>query len=441
VNSVLYLLFCFVFMLFNVSGFNARADTLPDLAALEEKIAALVDPLVTEKLLPGYYLAIYAEDKLLVERAKGFADEKRQLKPDGHTLYAIASMTKPLTAIAMLHLIERSDLTLDSEIRDFLPAFSDPMVAPDGSYDKQLVLANSPITIRQLMTHTSGLTYSSTVTGIGAIADAYRDLGILTLEASAESQLGKLGDHIDSLAELPLVAQPGTKFTYSVGYDVLARIIEVVSGKTFEVYLTENVLIPLGMTDTKFLLAADDLQRLAQLYAPLIRTIQVPGTPRRYQKSNMVPRGQRNFGEQLGIIGGGSGLISSANDYARFLSYLINKGKGFPEILQAEKFELLLTDQIGKDLGPDLMVESLGVQTRNMVFSLALGISLNTGDAQTEMDSYDFLGWAGAFNTQFWLDENNRTYGVFMAQHIPSRYRVTEGIEDAVDAYMASKSR
>lgn len=439
-NSLIYLFSCFVFTALGLWIGDARADEVSDLAILEEKIAAIVDPLVSEKLLPGYYLAIYAEDKLLVERAMGFADEKRQLRPTGDTLYAIASMTKPLTAIAMLHLIENSELTLDSEISDFLPAFASPMVAPDGSYDKQLVLAKTPITIRQLMTHTSGLTYSSTVTGVGDIADAYRDLEILTLEASAQSRLGNLGDHIDSLAELPLVAHPGTEFNYSVGYDVLARIIEVVSKKTFETYLKEYVLDPLGMTDTKYLLEAEDTARLAQLYAPLIRTIQVPGTPKRYQKTNMLPRGQRNFGEQLGMVSGGSGLISSANDYARFLSFLMNRGEGFSKVLSQEHFDMLLKDQTGKSFGTDLMVESLGAQTRNMVFSLALGIRLDSSEDQVGEAEYDFLGWAGAFDTQFWLDPSNGTFGVFMAQHTPSRYRVTEGIEEAVDIFMSSSN-
>jgi CubicO group peptidase (beta-lactamase class C family) len=403
---------------------------------LESEFARVLNPLTTKRLVPGYYFAIYKNGKKVFERAEGQADEQEKLPPGENTLYAVASMTKPLTALALLRLSETSDLRLDDPVSKYIPGFEDVLVAPGGSYDSQMVAASRQITLFDLLTHTSGLTYSSGITGVGEIAEAYKKLGILTIESNAVSRWGKLENHIERLIELPLVNQPGERFTYSVGYDVASRIIEVASGTSFDAYLTKEVLLPLGMVDTFFKVPEEKQDRLARLYSPLKRTYQIPSTPKMYQEARILPKGVKNFGVQSELVGGGNGLISSPLDYSRFLNFLLKRSEKNPLALTQKSFDLLLNDQLGETLGKDLMIETMGKAASNTVFSLALGIVLEKGAVTIAPENYDYLTWGGAFSTQFWLDPKTGVSGIFMTQMFPVRARLTAELEDIADKFL-----
>jgi CubicO group peptidase (beta-lactamase class C family) len=328
-------------------------------------------------------------------------------------------MTKPITSLAVLKLMENSDLKLSDPIKKYLPDFSDMLVAKDGSYDSQLKPAIRDITLFDLLTHTSGLTYTSEITGVGDIANTYRDLDIFTLDAIIESDTGTLEEHTNQLAQLPLVAQPGQQFIYSVGIDVAGRIIEIVSGKSLRDYLKEEILIPLKMNDTDFYVSEEKQNRLARLYSPLKRTYQIPGTPKMYQPTNLIPKEMKNFGIKTSMYSGGAGLISTAVDYSKFLQFLLERKEKNALGLSQASFDRILTDQLGSKLGPDLMVPAMGEFAKNQVFSLGLGVSLDSSAARNKNTPYDYLYWSGAYSTHAWIDPSTGVYGIFMTQLFP----------------------
>lgn len=407
---------------------------------LESEYSKILNPLVEKKLIPGYYFALYQAGEKIFEKAEGVADDLSGLEPSEQTLFAIASMTKPITTLGILHLIEQSEMKLLDPVSKYLPEFSQMLVAPGGSYDSQLQPAGREITIFDLLTHTSGMTYTSGITGVGDIADAYRDLEIFTLEAKVSSSSGDLAGHTRKLAELPLVSQPGEKFIYSVGVDVAGRIIEVASGLSLRDYLRENILLPLGMTDTDFIINPKDIDRLARLYSPLTRTYQIPGVPKMYQQTNLIPNRLKNFGIEAQMYSGGAGLISTSSDYAKLLKFLLQRSEDNLLGLSQKTFDLMLTDQLGDFLGQNLMVEVMGATATDQVFSVGLGISLEDGELDPNKKPYDYLYWAGAYNTQFWIDQRSQVFGIFMSQIFPPMFRLTPELEEVADAVLSSNA-
>ncbi len=417
------------------AGEEEAAASSVDVQALEEAYAELLDPFVDQKRLPGYYFALYRDGLPVLVRARGFADEKTQLPPSGQTLYAVASMTKPLTALAVIKLVEMGKLALSDPLEQYVPSLAKLLVAPGGSYDNQLVPSERSITIADLLAHTSGLTYSTGITGVGDIAEAYKELGIFTIESSASSKIGDLAGHIEQLSELPLISQPGREFNYSVSYGVLAQVIEAVAETSFDAFMQDQIFLPLGMVNTFFTVPEEKQDRLARLYAPLRRTYQVPGTPKMYQEANILPKPLKNFGIEVDVIGGGNGLLTTAEDYAKFLSFLVRRGQGSALGLSQASFDYLLKDQVGRTLGPAFMTRNLGPQMENWGFSFGLGIKLEPGAGLDDSTGYDFLGWGGAFNTQFWIDPSSGVSGIFMTQHFPTRYPLTEKMDEVADRF------
>ena len=400
--------------------------------ALDAEYSKILNPLIQNKTIPGYYFSLYKNGEKIFELTDGLADESSNLKPGEKTLYAIASMTKPITTLAVLKLIENSELKLSDPIKKYLPDFSDMLVAKDGSYDSQLKPAIRDITLFDLLTHTSGLTYTSEVIGLGDIADTYRDLDIFTLESIIESDTGDLEKHTAKLAQLPLVAQPGEQFVYSVGIDVAGRIVEIVSGKSLREYLKTEILIPLEMNDTDFYVPEEKQDRLARLYSPLKRTYQIPGTPKMYQPTNLIPKEMKNFGMKTSMYSGGAGLISTAVDYSKFLNFLLDRKKENVLELSQASFDLILTDQLGSKLGSNLMVPAMGEFAKNQVFSLGLGVSLDNSDSDNKDNSYDYLYWSGAYSTHAWIDPRTGVYGIFMTQLFPL-IMMTPDLEEVAD--------
>lgn len=403
----------------------------------ETEFGKVLDPLIEKKLLPGYHFAVYKGGERVFVRSEGFADQEANIAADENTLYAIASMSKPIVTLALLTLMESTDVGLSDPVSKYLPEFSDMLVAEGGSYDTQLTPANRQITIYDLLTHTSGFTYSSDITGRGDIANAYRDLEIFSLRSSVESEIGDLAAHTAKLSELPLVTQPGARFTYSVGIDVAGRVIEVVSGKNLREYLQDHIFIPLGMTDTDFEVDSDDEGRLARLYSPLKRTYQIPGIPKMYQKTDLLPDGIKNIGQGSAMYSGGAGLISTAADYAKFMNFLLRRSDDNALLLGQDSFDLMLTDQLGKTLGPNLMAPTMGNEASNQVFSIGLGIFLEDEAESLIPKNYDYLGWSGAYNTHFWIDPKSQVAGIFMTQIFPPVYSITDQLENVADQFFA----
>lgn len=324
----------------------------------------------------------------------------------GDTLWRLYSMTKPVTGMAAMILIEEGKMALDQPIADFLPVFARMNVqnTPDGSLT-DVRPAKGPITVRQLLTHTAGLGYN--IVQKGPLRDAYNKEGILGGQVSRLPIPGfppmnpapSLAAFADRLATLPLVYEPGTRWSYSVGLDLMGRVIEVVSGQAFDAFLKARIFDPLGMTSTGFQVAEADVGRLSTNYAPFGGALLPidPATSSIYLDKPPIPYG-------------GGGLVSSARDYDRFLAMLLGEGEtGGVRIMKPETARLamsnLLSDAVDRK-GTFVEGEGFGAGGR---VSLASSI---TGEG--------IFGWGGAAGTIAFVDRK-RGYRVGgYAQYMPS---------------------
>lgn len=331
-------------------------------------------------------------------------DSAKATGPD--TLWRLYSMTKPVTGMAAMLLVEEGKMGLDQPIADFLPAFANMKVQnkPDGSIS-DVRPAKGPITVRQLLTHTAGLGYN--IIQQGPIRDAYNEAGIVGGQVSRAPIPGfppinpapSLAAFADRLAKLPLVYEPGTRWSYSVGLDLMGRVIEVVSGQPFDAFLKARLFDPLGMKSTGFRVPASDAARLSTNYAPFGGALLPidPGASSIYLDTPPMPYG-------------GGGLVSSARDYDRFLAMLLGEGEtGGVRIMKPETARLAMSNLL------DPAVDMKGSFVEGEGFGAGGRVSLPgspTGEG--------IFGWGGAAGTIGFVDRK-RGYRVGgYAQYMPA---------------------
>lgn len=329
------------------------------------------------------------------------------VKPvDADTIWRLYSMTKPVTGIAAMILIEEGKLKLDQPIADLLPAFAKMKVqnTPDGSLT-DVRDAKTLITVRHLLTHTAGLGYN--IVQKGPLRDAYNAQGILGGQVSRLPIPGfppttpapSLAAFADRLAALPLVYEPGTQWSYSVGLDLMGRVIEVASGQPFDAFLKARIFDPLGMKSTGFQVAAADVGRLSTNYAPFGGALLPidPATSSIYLDPPPIPYG-------------GGGLVSTARDYDRFLAMLLGEGEtGGVRILKPETARLAMSNLL-----------PAGATTKN---SFVEGEGFGAGgrvSLATSPTGEGVFGWGGAAGTIGFVDRK-RGYRVGgYTQYMPS---------------------
>ncbi|WP_260581233.1 serine hydrolase domain-containing protein [Sphingopyxis sp. PET50] len=305
------------------------------------------------------------------------------------TLWRLYSMTKPVTGIAAMLLIEDGKMKLDQPIADFLPAFAHMQVqnTPDGSIT-DVRPAKTPITVRHLLTHTAGLGYN--IIQKGPIKKAYDDNGIVGGQASRLPIPGlppvtpapSLAVMADRLATLPLVYEPGTKWSYSIGLDLMGRVIEVVSGQAFDAFLKARLFDPLGMTSTGFMVEKKDIGRFTSNYAAFGGAL-IPFDPA--NSSIYLDKPPYPFG--------GGGLVSSARDYDRFLAMLLGEGEvggetGGKRIMTVETARLAMSNML------DDSVDRKGTFVDGQGFGAGGRVSLPASPGGEGL-----FGWAGAAGT------------------------------------------
>ena len=328
---------------------------------------------------------------------------------DGDTLYRIYSMTKPVTAMAAMICIEDGLFTLDTPLADILPAFANMQV--QRQYDgpitaDNLVAAERPITIRHLLTHTAGLGYS--IIQRGPIAQAYNRAGLVPGQVSklpiAQQFFGataapSLEAFADRLAELPLVSQPGRRWLYSVGLDLMGRVIEVASGQDFAAFLQARIFDPLGMDDTGFRVPRRDADRLTANY------FRMGGFP--------VPIDMPNNSVYLdapAFAFGGAGLVSSARDYDRFLAMLAGGGMlDGRRIMEGETVRVATSNLL-----PDTLASNGRFSANGMTFDYGAGGLVGTGALA------GVYGWMGAAGTVGMVDMNRGLRLTLMTQYMPA---------------------
>ncbi|OHB68517.1 MAG: hypothetical protein A2Y77_08600 [Planctomycetes bacterium RBG_13_62_9] len=317
-------------------------------------------------------------------------------------IFRIASMSKPITSVAVMMLYEEGCFRLSDPVSNLIPEFKDAKVLASGGdgTQEQLVPARRPITIRHLLTHTSGLTYHWD-TRVGA---KYQEAGI-THGLLQDEDL--LADDMKKLAQLPLVHQPGEAWNYGLSTDVLGRVVEVASGMPFDEFLRKRIFEPLRMNDTCFYLSKDKVSRLTAVYGPdptgsLTRLGDgVLGEGAMRISVTYPYEGPRKY------CSGGGGLCSTIQDYARFCQMLLNGGElDGARLLSPKTVELMTADHVGE-------------LNRDSGFGLGFGITRSLREAG-DLTSVGAYRWGGFWYTTFFIDPAEKMVGVCMAQLYPS---------------------
>jgi len=328
------------------------------------------------------------------------ATTKAPLQRDA--IMRIASQTKAITSMAVMMLFEEGRFLLDEPISRYIPAFKSPTVI-DTFNEKDTTYTTKPakseITIRQLLTHTSGISYPTI--GTKEAVAIYAKAGI---PSGIGTPMYSLSATIPALAKLPLVHNPGEKWTYSLSTDVLGYLVEVVSGQSLDQFFRTRIFEPLGMNDTYFYLPDSKHSRLATLYTETPGTRAIVPMPVRGTTSPDYPTTSGTY------YSGGAGLSSTAYDYAVFLQMILNGGEyGGKRLLAPATVGLMTQNQIGTlTLGDNKFGLGLEITTEKSAAKLPVSVGL--------------LGWGGYFGTNYWADPKTGTIGIIMTQKSPNSY-------------------
>ena len=356
---------------------------------------------IEKKLIAGLEWDVRIKDQVLSSGVAGYKDTRSSKPLKKNQIYRIFSMTKPIVSMACIRLIEENKLHLNSIAQEFIPSLSSlKVIRPDGALER----LKRPITIADLLTHTSGFSYSF---NIGCqVASFYKEANLLN------EPFLSLEEFVDKIASLPLAFQPGEAWRYSVSIDVLGRILEVLEGKRLEDILRNLILDPLGMNETSFFLDKTKAERLMPMHGTnnfneLISLNQKDLVVVDIEKTH--PSEGLNIHER-----GGGGLFSTVKDYQLFCKFLLDRmdKEGTP-LISSMMHNFMLKNRIQKNLlplklGPRLL-DGYG-------WNLIGRVMIDSGQAMSLTNNGEF-GWAGAATTFFWLDIEKSLSGVMMTQY------------------------
>lgn len=390
---------------------NAPTVVAPETVGLSSNrlahIRSVMGKHIADKRIPGASALIARKGKVAYQESWGMADVEAGKPMKMDTIHRIYSMTKPITTTALMILYEEGKFQLNDPVAKFLPEFAKMQVAVEekdpqtGKPIMKTVPAKRPITVRDLMRHTAGLTYG--VFGDTLVDREYRKAKIL-------GQLN-LADFVTDLAKIPLQYEPGTRWHYSVSVDVQGRLIEVLSGKSFDQFLQERIFTPLEMNDTAFTVPAGKKDRFAKLYTITKegKLAPSPTCATRQECYDAFPNAVPDFLTQQGMLSGGGGLTSTAYDYLRFCQMLLDNGQyNGKRLLSRKTVQLMSSDHLGS-------IPGLGPGTG---FGLGVAVSKAPGEAGM-MGSPGEYNWGGAAGTKFWIDPQEQLIGIFMIQILP----------------------
>jgi CubicO group peptidase (beta-lactamase class C family) len=354
-------------------------------------IQAYIDDNVARKYVPGTAAAMARgldQADFMVAGRLSQDPASAAITPD--SLFRAYSMTKPITGMAAMMLIEDGKMKLDQNIADFLPAFANMSVQSKGEGSLESRPSLAPITIRTLLTHTAGLGY--TIITKGALLDAYIKLGIAPGAVSRSQLPGipkvdvapSLAEFADRLATLPLIADPGVRWSYSIGLDLMGRVIEVVSGMSFDAFLQKRIFNPLGMTSSFFQVPASETYRLTTNHAFFNGTTIA-----------IDPGNASIFSDKPPFAFGGAGLVTSMRDYDRFQLMLMGEGAiGKTRVMATSTAKLAMSNLLHPDTKMDGWVKGQG-------FGAGGAVAISTGPVGEGVGTY---GWGGAASTTAWVD-------------------------------------
>jgi CubicO group peptidase (beta-lactamase class C family) len=375
-----------------------------------QRIRPAMESYVRERGVAGISTMVSRRGRIVHEAQFGYQDKEADIPMSADTVFRIYSMTKPIVSTALMLLHEEGRFQLEHPVAQYLPAFAATKVlGADGA----LVDQARPMQIRDLLMHTSGLTYDFMADN--PVAQQYRDARIMN---DATRTLEAL---VDDLAALPLAYQPGSRWHYSVGIDVAGRLVEVLSGQSLGDFMQERIFGPLGMVDTGFGVPAEKLPRLSAMYGlpdligqnySFVQLFEaaLAGFNERIDVSVTYPTGTPEVFQR-----GGVGLFSTAADYMRFGQMLAGGGTlDGVRVVGRKTLELMHANHLPAELLP---YELLGLPNPGMGFGLGSRVMLDVA-ATAGTGSVGEYGWAGAAKTYYWVDPAEELVGVFMSQYM-----------------------
>lgn len=377
------------------------------------RIDSLLERYVSEGRIAGAVGLVLRDGEVVYERAIGWADREAERPMTTDAVFRIASQTKAITSTAVLMLVEEGKINLNDPASRWLPSFAETTVAVSADTGRSVVPARRAITVRDLLTHTSGISYG----GEPQIAPLYQAGGLGYGDAYGwyfAHRTEPICETIDRLGTLPFVRQPGEAWVYGYSTDILGCIVERASGQALDEFVRERITQPLGMRDTWFFLPPDQRARLATVYAPDSTGIVVRAPDGPLGQGDYVDGPRRSFS-------GGAGLLSTARDYARFLEMVRNGGAlDGRRYLAPHTVALMTSNQVGTLFDGEGRGFGLGFETTEQL-------------GATGFASVGSFGWSGAYGSWYKVDPEERLVMVLMIQVVPfDDHRFREAFEAAI---------
>ena len=387
---------------------TARAERVGVSSQRLERLNSLTQSYVDEGKYSGIVTMVARKGKVIHLGAAGNYGINNDKPMSADTLFRIYSMTKPITATATMMLYEQGKFHINDPIKKYLPEFAEQKILRDG----ELVKPKSPMTIRQLLTHTAGLTYGWTQEPVDVLYQKAKPF---------ESK--DLKEFSASIAALPLRFEPGTRYHYSVAYDILGALIERVSGMPLDKYFHQHIFKPLRMVDTYFEVPAAQMHRLAsdQIW------------DYENKKISVVPAKSARRFDEVSLFVGGGGLVSTIGDYMRFCQMILNGGTlDGAQLLGPKTVAFLGSDH----LTPSVRAEGVGEYPSLDLYpgqSMALGYGVVTNpEWMPDLASKGELSWGGVAGTKFWIDPQEQLIGIAMVQLYQSPWKLRFDLKSAI---------
>jgi len=388
-------------LLFFCIGFAGELPiTSPENVGMSsEKLARAKSPvqaLIDNEKIAGASIIVARKGKIVLFETFGMMDKKAKKPMQPDTIFRIYSMSKPITSVAAMMLYEQGKLKLDDPISKYIPEFKGLKVySESGKHDDQV----HQMSVRDLLRHTSGLTYG--YFGNTAVDKMYMARSVLKLKSS-------LQDMINKLSEIPLLHQPAAKWHYSVSTDVLGYLVQKVSGQPLDEFFRQNIFEPLDMKDTAFYVPNEKVNRFAACYGPKQNGgLKVVDEPAKSQ-----------YLAQPLLCSGGGGLVSTARDYLRFSQMLLNKGQlDCKRLLRSETVEMMTSNQL-----PDSVKRGEGE-------GFGLGFSVRLRDGRFPQGEY---GWGGAASTHFWISPKDELIVIALSQYMPFSSQLQNAVKSII---------
>ena len=381
---------------------GAQAPSAERLARIDKMLQSYVD----RNVIAGAVALVLKDGRPAYQKAVGWADKEKNRPMRMDTMFRIASQTKAITSVTALSLVEEGALSLSDQVGKYVPSFAKTTVAVRNGEATSIVPAKRAITIRDLLTHTAGISYGAEP----QISKQYADKGLGPAAGAGWYFADKsepICDAIERLGTLPFVAQPGEAWVYGYNTDILGCVIERVAGQSLDRAIAARVTQPLGMTDTHFFMPVDQKDRLATVYSSSGDGKVVRAPEGALGQGSYVEGPRRTFA-------GGAGLVSTARDYGRFLEMIRNGGElDGVRILSPRTVALMRTNQVG---------------TLHSANGLGFGLGFETTDryGANGMDDVGSYGWGGAYGTLYRIDPHERLVIMLMIQLLPNTTDIRE---------------